>query len=98
MNEALRVLLLEDDANDAELILHAIGQSGFEPDWRRVELESEFLAALDSPFDLILADDHAVVRAGICTMLATLGASRSSDRRATVAMRSRWSNSISHTC
>lgn len=56
MNEPLRVLLLEDNANDAELVLRALRQAGFEPDWRRVELESEFLAALDSPPDLILAD------------------------------------------
>jgi diguanylate cyclase (GGDEF)-like protein/PAS domain S-box-containing protein len=52
----LRVLLLEDDANDAELLLQELRRVGFAPDWRRVDTEEGFLAELDPAPDIILAD------------------------------------------
>jgi len=52
----LRVLVLEDRAADAELILHELRQAGFDPDWRRVETEPDYLAHLDPKLDIILAD------------------------------------------
>ena len=52
----LRVLILEDRAADAELILHALRQAGFDPDWQRVETEADYLARLDPPPEVILAD------------------------------------------
>ncbi len=56
MTTPLRVLVVEDRASDAELMLHTLRQDGFEPDWQRVEAEPEYLAALETPPDLILAD------------------------------------------
>jgi PAS domain S-box-containing protein len=56
MRTPLRVLLLEDDANDAELLLQELRRVGFAPDWQRVETESEYLSALDPALDIILAD------------------------------------------
>jgi two-component system, cell cycle sensor histidine kinase and response regulator CckA len=52
----LRVILLEDDPSDAELIVRELMVAGFEPDWKRVETRGEFLAALAASCDLVLAD------------------------------------------
>jgi diguanylate cyclase (GGDEF)-like protein len=54
----LRVLILEDRPEDAELELHELRRAGFEPSWRRVEDEAGFKANLDPELDLILADYH----------------------------------------
>ena len=56
MTRPLRILVLEDSAVEAELCLRELRRAGFEPDWRRVETEADFLAALEPPPDLILAD------------------------------------------
>lgn len=56
MADVLRVLLLEDQPTDAELTLSTLRQAGFEPDWRRVETETDYLAALSADLDVILAD------------------------------------------
>lgn len=61
MSVPLRLLLLEDDAADAELTLSELRRSGFEVAWERVFNESDYRAALQyaaaghAP-DLILAD------------------------------------------
>jgi signal transduction histidine kinase len=55
-NKPIRVLLLEDRATDAELIVRELRRSGFEPDWRRVETEAAFLEHLDPALDIVLAD------------------------------------------
>lgn len=55
---ALRLLLLEDRPEDAELILHELRRGGFEPTYRRVEDEAGFRANLDPELDLIIADYH----------------------------------------
>jgi len=56
MSIPLHLLVLEDNPSDAELIIHELRRAGFEPDWKRVETEGDFLAALDPALDLILAD------------------------------------------
>jgi pentatricopeptide repeat protein len=56
MATPLRVLILEDRPADAELVLHELHRAGFEPDWRRVDAEADYLASLDPPPDIILAD------------------------------------------
>jgi two-component sensor histidine kinase/CheY-like chemotaxis protein len=53
---ALRVLILEDRPEDAELMAHELRRDGFDPQWQRVETEKEFLAHLTPPPDVILAD------------------------------------------
>ncbi len=52
----LRVLILEDSPADAELMLHELRRAGFDPDWVRVDTEADYRAALESPFDVVLAD------------------------------------------
>ena len=53
----LRILSLEDEPRDAELIQAALREAGLAFDFHRVATEPEFVAALESSqFDLVLAD------------------------------------------
>ena len=53
----LRVLYLEDDPRDAELVQETLAADGIESDIIRVETEGDFIAALkQGGFDLVLAD------------------------------------------
>lgn len=56
MATPLRILLLEDRPDDAELILYELRRAGFAPDWQRVETASDYLARLHGDLDAILAD------------------------------------------
>jgi len=56
MPTKLKVLILEDRAADAELALHELRRAGYEPEWKRIETEPEFLAQLDQGWEIILAD------------------------------------------
>jgi PAS domain S-box-containing protein len=56
MSISIRVLIVEDQEADAELIVRELRRSGFEPDWQRVETETEYLARLNPNLDVILAD------------------------------------------
>jgi PAS domain S-box-containing protein len=56
MSTPIRILILEDQSADAELMVHELRRAGFEPVWQRVETESDYLAHLDPALDLILAD------------------------------------------
>ena len=52
----LRVLKLEDSELDAELVLHELRRAGYEPDWRRVDNEADYLSYLSTDLDIVLAD------------------------------------------
>jgi DNA-binding NtrC family response regulator len=54
----LKALILEDLQADAELMLHELRRAGFDPNWKRVQSEGEFLANLAPDVDVILADYH----------------------------------------
>ena len=56
MNAKLRILILEDSLPDAELMLRELRRAGYEPEWKRVEKESDYLAQLDQGWEIILAD------------------------------------------
>ncbi|HCR71487.1 MAG TPA: hypothetical protein DIW23_08600 [Anaerolineae bacterium] len=56
MKSPLNILLVEDSLDDAQLILLHLEQEGIEVEYQRVETETDFVAALDSPPDLILSD------------------------------------------
>jgi signal transduction histidine kinase len=52
----LRVLILEDSEMDAELVLYELRRAGYEPDWRRVDNEADYLSCLSTDLDIVLAD------------------------------------------
>ena len=52
----LRIVHLEDDPADAELVQETLAIEGIDSDITRVQTESEFRNALEQGFDLILAD------------------------------------------
>ena len=52
----IRILLVEDSRNDAELILLQLKKDGLDADCKQVKKEDEFIAALAWPPDLILSD------------------------------------------
>lgn len=56
MTVPLRLLIVEDRASDAELMVDELRTAGFEPHWDRVLTEQEYLAHLNPDLDLILAD------------------------------------------
>ena len=57
MSDILRILHLEDNPNDAELIQAALKADGIACEVARVESKSDFLAALDTGnIDLVLSD------------------------------------------
>ncbi len=52
----VRVLILEDQQGDVELMLYALRQAGLAPEWRCVMKEADYLAELGQNYDVILAD------------------------------------------
>jgi len=52
----LRVLIVEDSPDDAELMVRELERGGFAVDWERVEDEPSMRAALGRNWDVILAD------------------------------------------
>ncbi len=58
MSEAVRVLIVEDDPVDADLMVRELKRGGFAPDWVRVQTESEYLRELDREPEVILSDSN----------------------------------------
>ena len=56
MNQPLRILIIEDMPDDAELMVLRLEEEGFDVEWQRVQDEEGFLKALDKKPELILAD------------------------------------------
>ncbi|PYQ25267.1 MAG: hybrid sensor histidine kinase/response regulator [Acidobacteria bacterium] len=54
--ESLRVLLVEDSADDAALLEREIRRGGFAASITRVETEAQFLASVSLPWDVVIAD------------------------------------------
>ena len=57
MSTPLRVLIVEDQEDDASLMLRELRRAQFEPEYERVETEQELSAALEKGgWDLVLSD------------------------------------------
>jgi PAS domain S-box-containing protein len=59
MTAPMKILLIEDNADDAEMLIFELRRAGFAPSWKLVESRAAFRQALDSPGgppDIILAD------------------------------------------
>jgi signal transduction histidine kinase len=53
----LRVLIVEDDPLDAELTVRELKKSGYDPQWQRVDTQTEFMNCLvQDPPDVIISD------------------------------------------
>jgi PAS domain S-box-containing protein len=74
MTPPLRILHLEDNRNDAELIQAAVESEGTHARVTRVETEGEFVASLDQGgFDIILADYTLPSFDGVSALRIALG-------------------------
>src|SRR5690348_5173149 len=47
MSETIRVLIIEDDPIDADLMVRELKRGGFDPAWVRVETEERYIAELE---------------------------------------------------
>jgi len=56
MKEHLRLLLVEDDESDAELVRLELERGGFAVDWMRVDSEPLLREALEKQWDVIISD------------------------------------------
>ncbi len=56
MDESLNLVIVEDNAADAELLLRHLRRAGFAPKSVRVDLEATLIAALGQPVDIVLSD------------------------------------------
>ena len=56
MSKPLQILIAEDNAMDAHLVIRALQQAGLEFEWERVDSEAEYLTRLRSDLDIILSD------------------------------------------
>lgn len=56
MPTPLRVLILEDQPSDAELLVYELRRADFDPDRLWVDTEQGYLAQLEPALDVILAD------------------------------------------
>ena len=55
MLEQIKILIVEDDPDDVELLVRELYRAGFDPHWLRVETEADYLANLSPDLDLILS-------------------------------------------
>lgn len=65
MASPLRILLVEDDLHDAELLLREIRRAGFESSCQRVETEEDYLAQLTAEIDIVISDYRLPAFSGV---------------------------------
>src|SRR5258708_4878915 len=56
MKTPLRVLMVEDSLDDVDLTIRELRRAGFEPTWKRVQEEADFLAGIKELPDIVLSD------------------------------------------
>jgi PAS domain S-box-containing protein len=54
--QSLNVLIVEDSREDAEILVHELKRAGFAVRHRLVDMERDYVAAIDAGVDVILAD------------------------------------------
>lgn len=52
----IRTLIIEDNEDDAMLLLQYLKKSGFSPEWLRVDNRSDLLSALQKDWDIVFSD------------------------------------------
>jgi PAS domain S-box-containing protein len=73
MSSPLRVLLIEDSADDALLILHELRRGGYEPEWLRVDTALDLRSALQQPDWDVITCDYVMPGFGALEALAVIG-------------------------
>jgi DNA-binding NarL/FixJ family response regulator len=73
-NKAIRILLLEDNRVDADLIARELGRSEIHVLLERVDSEASFIAALDTFAPDVVLSDHALAQFNSQSALETLRA------------------------
>jgi len=56
MGTPINILMVEDSADDAAILVDELRSAGFDPHWKRVETETDFLTELKKKPDIILSD------------------------------------------
>jgi DNA-binding NtrC family response regulator len=56
MGKPLNILIAEDSQDDADLVLAQLRRAGFDPKWKRVEVEADFLSEIKNSPDIIISD------------------------------------------
>jgi len=56
MTRILKLLIVEDSADDAELVMRILRRAGFELDWVRVETEEQLRTQLHPDVELVISD------------------------------------------
>ncbi len=56
MPTPLNILIVEDSAEDAALLVYELRKAGYDPQWERVENESDYSASLGPHVDVIFSD------------------------------------------
>lgn len=56
MGKPLNILIAEDSQDDADLVLAQLRHAGFDPKWKRVEVEADFLSEVKKSPDIIISD------------------------------------------
>ncbi|MGB8355517.1 MAG: response regulator [Chthoniobacteraceae bacterium] len=56
MDTPIHILIVEDSEDDAALLVAELKDAGFDPTWKRVETEEEYMAQLKTPPEMILSD------------------------------------------
>ena len=54
--EPLRVLIVEDQPSQAELVIRALSRAGFAPEWQRVDSEPAYVESLAASPDVVLSE------------------------------------------
>ena len=56
MGIPINILIVEDSRDDAELLVSELKSTGFDPTWKRVETETEYLTQLKMEPEMVLSD------------------------------------------
>ena len=79
MSTPLRVLIVEDQEDDAALMLRELRRAQFEPEHERVETEEELTAALEKGGWEIVLSDHTVMEPSVASNSSADSSSRTTE-------------------
>ena len=68
----LKVLILEDSPEDCELNLREVRKAGYAPEWKCVDSQADFLAALETFSPEIILSDYSMPQFNASTALELL--------------------------